>query len=61
MNNMDEDIYVKREKNITVEGSKVPPRGRFRGRLSRGATLIGIVPLNPFLKNRITLKQIPDI
>ena len=27
MNNMDEDIYVKREKNITVEGSKVSPWG----------------------------------
>ena len=27
MNNMDEDIYVKREKNITVEGSKVSPLG----------------------------------
>jgi hypothetical protein len=27
MNNMDEDIYVKREKNITVEGSKVSPMG----------------------------------
>jgi hypothetical protein len=26
MNNMDEDIYVKREKNITVEGSKVSPQ-----------------------------------
>jgi hypothetical protein len=24
---MDEDIYVKREKNITVEGSKVSPLG----------------------------------
>ena len=27
MNNMDENIYVKREKNITVEGSKVSPLG----------------------------------
>ena len=26
MNNMDEDIYVKREKNITVEGSPIPGR-----------------------------------
>ncbi len=24
---MDEDIYMKREKNITVEGSKVSPLG----------------------------------
>ena len=27
MNNLDEDIYAKREKNITVEGSKVSPLG----------------------------------
>ena len=27
MYNMDEDTYVKREKNITVEGSKVSPLG----------------------------------
>lgn len=32
---MDEDIYAKREKNITVEGSKVSSWGRFRGRPSR--------------------------
>ena len=30
MNNTEEDIYVKREKNITVEGSKVSPLGEIQ-------------------------------